>query len=1537
MQIGPFQVLRELGRGGMGAVYLAQAPGAPLPLALKVVHADLAHDPDLAERFRREGLALERLDHPHVVKLRGRGSFEHGLWLAMDYVEGETLAQRLERAGPLSSEAARALALALCDALAHAHLAGILHRDLKPENVLLRAPDDHPLLVDFGLALPLDRSQHLTRTGEILGTPGYLAPEQCGLAQGTSAATDVYGLGALLFGALTGRPPFRGGSLVETLDAVVNRAAPSPSELVPGVDAQLAATCLRCLAKDPSERYPDTLELARALQRSSAPSPSRVGPGPRRALALVLLLLCLGLVGGAGWALRAGPPPTPSAPSAVNPSPPGSHPTTFDDAALRTARARRDWPRAHELLAGVLSEEAAWERFELLRAESDPRLGDPAPGFEERRSAASDLAWRTHARAETEDERDRAQALALLAQGCASPFGRFAQPSLRGAGGPLLSPARRAWPERYHEPLARLDALCLLGQVTAVESYEPAQAKAVLRSHTEVWLRWEELGGAPWELALYRAQLGYFVLSRTLGVRDSLALEALRGLDTLEVTLEALEDPSPSLSAYALLVRAWLLELLTLHPKTSIPLLTSARRLTGASRQVRARAAVEEARLLLLDGEPARALEVLEPARPELDQVDGPGAAWADQLTAEALLELGDRAGAQASLPRGDDLPPTLVQRRALTARELRALTGRPAANSAAPAEAPWRQEVLLLRCLALEGKWEPLQARLSSAHATHRYPVWSQALAAFDRYELLPGQALCLELLRDEFGPALERLLTLGLWRVALRLSERCFAQQDPERMVRASFLCLYAGRREAVDDDLEFRDTFRRERRRLAAALEGSPQATGLLALVDLAAPPLGDPGGALELNRLQTAADRLARAAEAEPSDLDLRLGHALARSRLLNHLRADARPAAAQRLLQDLSAWPSTGPHQHWASILAAKLLPRERMAQALLACAAKAAGTRYTAEAHLELARQVDLTQPAEGAPLLPLLSYWTCDPSLTYRERSQVLEVLATLCYFEQRSERSLAHLQRIAAWSPNPEDRVRARVFRARCFASLERPQRSLREIELGLPEARGALRAELYYFRALALPPGSPAAAAALRQAEETTTACSAWEALAQRKLGDAQDAQEQRARRLARALACKLPDNETLNRLVFGLTSCGVPLAPLLDPLFLRLEAGNLQLQARAIAVRLTHRNPDPLLQGYALQAHFSCLREARSQQSFDSLSVAGSGLIAALRAGPLELARAQEAVIQALRDPQVPSAELEALRARLWRAAEAQVPSADRSRAWLDLYLLERRIRDGDPRETEPARWARLRQAIQAWRERGGAPLAARLWQSRLTALAGDPAGAVQLLRAEPTPLERLEPQHLATMEFELALCLASEHDLEGAARHLSACLKTYELAAPQHVEALFALVACAGSTGREPLARDALEELSSLESSLERAGQLRLWVELSALHGRAGEREAAERALRRARELADGPSSPWLRWAEGAAALQRGDLEQGRALLSALVTESPFATRRRAYQLLRLCGAEAIARSAAARAAEDPRLSPLDRRYFASAR
>ena len=280
--VGPYTLVRRIGAGGMGTVFEARDPaGRAVALKLQgsLAQADL-------ERFHVEAQAAARLRHPGVVAIHSYGVTDAGQpYVAMEYVAGESLQARLEREGPLAPAEAAAQAAEVARIVASVHDEGVLHRDLKPANVLVR-PDGRLALTDFGLARIVDQSRHLTQTGEVLGTPAFLSPEQArGIPAAVGRPSDVYGLGALLYALLTGRPPFSASGALELLHRVATAAPPRPSQVRPGVPAGLEAICLRCLEKDPRARFASAQELAAALDRHEDFRPRRRAPGWRALVA----------------------------------------------------------------------------------------------------------------------------------------------------------------------------------------------------------------------------------------------------------------------------------------------------------------------------------------------------------------------------------------------------------------------------------------------------------------------------------------------------------------------------------------------------------------------------------------------------------------------------------------------------------------------------------------------------------------------------------------------------------------------------------------------------------------------------------------------------------------------------------------------------------------------------------------------------------------------------------------------------------------------------------------------------------------------------------------------------------------------------------------------------------------------------------------------------------------------------------------------------------------------------------------------------
>jgi WD40 repeat protein/tRNA A-37 threonylcarbamoyl transferase component Bud32 len=269
--LGGYEVLEELGRGGMGMVFKARQRGANRIVALKVIRPDRLEDltPEQRrrwlERFRTEAQAAARVEHDHIVAVYDVSTADGHPFYAMRYVEGQSLA-RLLRDGPVPGERAAAYLEPVARAVHHVHGHGILHRDLKPGNVLLGA-DGRPYVTDFGLAKWLGEAPDLTRVGEGLGSPSYMAPEQVRASAKVTAACDVYGLGATLYALLTGRPPFQAAGVAETLRQVEEDEPVPPRRLNRAIDRDLETICLKCLEKEPGKRYASALALADDLGR----------------------------------------------------------------------------------------------------------------------------------------------------------------------------------------------------------------------------------------------------------------------------------------------------------------------------------------------------------------------------------------------------------------------------------------------------------------------------------------------------------------------------------------------------------------------------------------------------------------------------------------------------------------------------------------------------------------------------------------------------------------------------------------------------------------------------------------------------------------------------------------------------------------------------------------------------------------------------------------------------------------------------------------------------------------------------------------------------------------------------------------------------------------------------------------------------------------------------------------------------------------------------------------------------------------------
>jgi serine/threonine-protein kinase len=263
---GRYSVLSLLGSGGMGQVFRVRDERDGTPLALKVLHPLEGDDAERVRRFQREIQVLTRIRHPAVLQIRDWGQSDSGLFLVTELVDGEDLKLAIRRRGPFPPAEAAAIGATLAEALAAAHAQGVVHRDVKPNNVMI-ASDGSIRLLDFGLArgAGIDVTT-LTRTGAILGTPGYMSPEQFD-ATGVDERSDVYSLGVVLFELLTGRLPFRAASAIAVALAHKTEPPPLPRSLRPGIPAWLERIVLRCLEKDPARRYASAAELAAELGR----------------------------------------------------------------------------------------------------------------------------------------------------------------------------------------------------------------------------------------------------------------------------------------------------------------------------------------------------------------------------------------------------------------------------------------------------------------------------------------------------------------------------------------------------------------------------------------------------------------------------------------------------------------------------------------------------------------------------------------------------------------------------------------------------------------------------------------------------------------------------------------------------------------------------------------------------------------------------------------------------------------------------------------------------------------------------------------------------------------------------------------------------------------------------------------------------------------------------------------------------------------------------------------------------------------------
>ncbi len=275
VQVGPYQIVEQIGRGGMATVFKAYQPALERMVALKVLPDVLAEDPQFRERFRREAVAIAKLRHHSILTVYDHGEFEDLLYIVTEFVEGGTFAAELGK--PLGVPRTTEVLGSIASALDYAHRQGVLHRDVKPSNILMNK-EGAAILGDFGLArMMAPTGERLTRIDMVVGTPEYMSPEQCA-GKDASPAADQYSLGVVAFEALTGHVPFDAETPAAVMLEQIQSPLPMPRSVNPNLSEGVEHALMRALAKDPAQRFPTCGDFVKAIETETAPAPAMAAP-----------------------------------------------------------------------------------------------------------------------------------------------------------------------------------------------------------------------------------------------------------------------------------------------------------------------------------------------------------------------------------------------------------------------------------------------------------------------------------------------------------------------------------------------------------------------------------------------------------------------------------------------------------------------------------------------------------------------------------------------------------------------------------------------------------------------------------------------------------------------------------------------------------------------------------------------------------------------------------------------------------------------------------------------------------------------------------------------------------------------------------------------------------------------------------------------------------------------------------------------------------------------------------------------------------